>query len=138
MLELLVVLALIGLLAAIAVPKLRVPAFATDVSKAARDIASELGRTRQQAIFTNRPADLSLDLEQLTMRAGERHAREIGGVRRMEVVTVAGNRLNGSEGAIRFYPDGSSDGAEVNLTGENGNTARITVNWLTGRIEIDE
>ncbi|MFC6669230.1 GspH/FimT family pseudopilin [Marinobacterium aestuariivivens] len=39
--------------------------------------------------------------------------------------------------SIRFYPDGSSSGGTVVLTGSGGRY-EIGVDWLTGRVRIDD
>ena len=46
---------------------------------------------------------------------------------------VSGSR----QGAIRFFPDGSSTGGRLELSGKGGKRG-IAVDWLTGRIRLEE
>ena len=62
LLELMVVLAIAALIVSISLPNLRLPGFASDAAKAARQIASGLAEARQAAIFTNTEIRLTLDL----------------------------------------------------------------------------
>ena len=46
-------------------------------------------------------------------------------------------RLSDHEGAIRFYPDGSSSGGRISLR-HGARATVIDVNWLTGKITSAE
>lgn len=46
--------------------------------------------------------------------------------------------MNTDESYIRFFPDGTATGGQILLSGETGGDFRIQVDWLTGRVSIDE
>jgi len=53
----------------------------------------------------------------------------------IELLTVAGERLDAGVGDIRFNPDGSSTGGRIVLADPPRRVA-VGVDWLTGRISI--
>ena len=133
--ELLVVLAVLGLVMALAVPSLgrSLPGFAlrSDV----RTVASALKEARAAAIGQNRETTLILDVAQRTLRLGERaivklHAN-IG-------ISIEGAHPEAPEvGGISFFPDGTSTGGRVTLAlGER--KQHVVVDWLTGTITVVE
>lgn len=136
LLELLVVLAIIAVITAVVLPNLKIPGFASGAAKAAREIASELATARQRAIFAGQPVGLFIDVDTGTIRVGNDPSHRPTGIKRLSIVTTARSVRDASTGAIRFFPDGSSDGGEIVVTGDRGATARIRINWLTGRIEV--
>ena len=137
LLELLVVLAIVGLIAAIALPNLRLPGFASDAAVAARQIASGLAEARQAAIFENRESRLVLDMENKTFAVGSKPAVQLAEIQKLTLLTTERDIVDESRGAIRFFPDGSTGGGEISIRDSSGATAAIKVNWLTGRISLD-
>ena len=137
LLELLVVLAIAGLIAAVTIPNFTLPGFASAAGQGAREVASRLAMARQQAIFANRPVDVFVDVERGSFRTGDGPDWKIGGIRHLSLVTTDAGTLDAFRGTIRFFPDGSSDGGEIEITGADGQTAKLRINWLTGRIDLD-
>lgn len=137
LLELLIVLAIVVLIAAVSIPNLRLPGIATNAAGAARQLASGLADARQTAIFANRETPLIVDIQNRTFSVGSGQAVTLAGIRKITLLTGERDVLDEDRGEIRFFPDGSAGGGEITLQDEAGNTATIRVNWLTGRIALD-
>jgi general secretion pathway protein H len=135
LLELIVVLAIVGLVLAL------IPGFmlrsqpGLDVTMAARALADGLRHTRSQAMLGNREEVFSLDVEQRLFRAGrDQPLKQLDRAIELHLYTAA--ELIGSEsGQIRFFPDGSSTGGAIDLT-RGDLHSQVRVDWLTGQVEI--
>ncbi len=115
--ELLVVLAIMGLIAAFAAPMLSASRPGLDSLAAARTIAARLASARQDAIAG--------DVEkQVAIR---------GGLAGAVPISFRGTL----PGVIAFYPDGSSSGGTV-FVGNGHARHRVNVLWPTGRISVDD
>jgi general secretion pathway protein H len=136
MLELLVVLSIMALVAAFVVPLFGAGVPTAELKGAARQLAAGLRLARSDAVATRQETRLVLDLEQRTMqidRDSRVHAlpREI----ELKLFTAQRDLVNEKVGAIRFYPDGGSNGGRVTLaSGER--KYDVDVDWLTGRVAI--
>jgi general secretion pathway protein H len=124
--ELLVVLAIIGLLAAGAMPMLTTARPGLTAKAAARGIAEDLIAARQRAI--DKGALQRFVLNPAAGRYGARHAVPHG-----VVLGFAGPTRN----EIDFYPDGSSNGGIVTVAA-GASRHRITTAWPNGRVTVDE
>jgi general secretion pathway protein H len=136
MLELLVVLAIMALAAAFVLPLFGSGVSTTELKGAARQVAAGLRLARSEAVATRQETRLLLDLEQRTMRV-ERDPRVLALPRELEMklFTAEKDLVDAKEGAIRFYPDGGSNGGRVTLaSGER--RYDVDVDWLTGRVAI--
>ncbi|MDH3659744.1 MAG: prepilin-type N-terminal cleavage/methylation domain-containing protein [Alphaproteobacteria bacterium] len=135
LLELLVVLVIIGLTAAL------IPGFTLrdrsglDLARAAQDIADGLRRTRSDAMLTNSERRFLLDVEARQFRASNARApRQIGPAIALAFRTARSEQFAETGGAIRFFPDGSATGGVIALS-EGRERRLIEVDWLTGMIE---
>ena len=129
--ELLVVLAIIGLLIA-AAPILMQSAMPGARSlAAARALAQELRQTRGQAIASGNATAIRFDTAQ------QIYLLEPGGRAHALPRTVRFSLPAQAATQIGFYPDGSSTGGTI-LVGDGALRHRVSVNWLTGRIAVDE
>lgn len=137
LLELMVVLAIAALIASITLPNLKLPGFASDAASAARQVASGLAKARQAAIFANRESKFVLNIENRTYAIDGGPSVALNGIRKVSLLTADREILSETEGAIRFFPDGSAGGGEITLLDETGGTAILKINWLTGRIFLD-
>lgn len=134
--ELLVVMAIIGLIVAL------VPGFMLrsqprlDVSFAARAIADGLRQTRSDAVVSNRPQVFVLDVREHLFRAGD--ATPVGIDQGIALLFRTGRaEVQGqSIGQIHFFPDGSSTGGQISLARE-GWQADVRSDWLTGLVTVD-
>ena len=136
LLELIVVLAIIGLVLAL------IPGFmlrgqpGLHVEVAARALADGLRQTRSQAMVGNREEVFSLDVEQRLFRAGRgQPLKQLDRTIELHLFTTAGELAGTEVGQIRFFPDGSSTGGAIDLA-QGEQRSQVSVDWLTGQVEI--
>jgi general secretion pathway protein H len=124
--ELLVVLAIIGLLVA-AIPVLLQAALPGARSlAAARALANDLRVTRAEAIAGGAATAVRFDTSKQLYRLEP-------GDRARVLPNHVPFALSGTRSVVAFYPDGSADDARLLVGGH-----RVTVEALTGRIAVDE
>ena len=137
MIEILVVLAIMALGAAIVVPMVGgTGASNSDLRSAARQIAAGLRHARSEAIAQRRETVLTLDLEKRSFRVAQ-EPRDVALPAKIEIklFTAQSDLVNERQGAIRFFPDGGSNGGRVTVaSGER--KYEVDVDWLTGRVAI--
>lgn len=138
LLEVLVALVIGVLLVAVTPPLLSGMSGATELRGAARQLAAGLRNARNEAVTRQQEAVLLLDL------AGHRFA--VSGDPRqvalpnsvaLHLYTAQSELLNDEKGSIRFFPDGSSTGGAITVSGPKL-AYRVNVDWLTGAIAIVE
>jgi general secretion pathway protein H len=134
--ELLVVLAIAGLLLAVTPPLVSSAFPGVELKAAARRTAGALRLTREIAISQGRDAAWLIDVEdnRYWIEDDHRGGRIPRGLE-VELVAAAEEMRSDDVGAIRFYPDGSSTGGRVVLKRGDGGY-QVGVNWLTGRILV--
>ena len=136
LLELLVVLAIIGLVVAL------VPGFVLrsqpqlDVQIAARAIADGMRQARSEAVLRNRPEAFALDVQARVFRAGSQPPVRIGEGFELSFRTARSQLLDAGVAQIRFFPDGSSTGGLIRLA-QGASRADIRSDWLTGLVTLD-
>ena len=136
--ELLVVLAIAGLLLAVTPPLISAALPGVELKAAARRTAGSLRLAREIAIAEGRDAAWVLDIEHHRYRIeGDHRGGSLPGGLDLELVAAEEEMQGEQVGAIRFYPDGSSSGGRVILKRGDGGY-QVGVNWLTGRILIAE
>ncbi|MDQ5908838.1 MAG: ral secretion pathway protein [Pseudomonadota bacterium] len=138
LLEVLMVLVIGVLLVALTPPLLSGMSGSTELRGAARQLAAGLRNARNQAVTGQQEAILLLDL------AGHRFAvsgdsREVAlpGSVALHLYTAQSELLDREKGSIRFFPDGSSTGGAITVSGPK-RAYRVNVDWLTGGIAIIE
>jgi general secretion pathway protein H len=138
LLELLVVLAIIGVMLVV------IPGFmlrgqpGLDVDVAARAIADALRMARGEAMQTNREQLFALDVEERVFRTGQdRPPVQMDRAIEVTFQTVRQEQVSEAIGQIRFFPDGSSTGGRIGLS-RNDRHATVAVDWLTGLVSIDD
>ncbi len=138
LIELLVVLAVMGLLVSlgpIAFQKV-VPGMA--LKSSARAVMAAFHEARGIAISDNRQAVVIIDVDARTYRLGAKApAREVESGVGLQLVTAESERIDDSQGRIRFYPDGTSTGGRLTLT-RNERNYHVVVDWITGRAKLEE
>ena len=137
LLELLVVLAILVLVAAVALPRLTGPSDGVRLQSAVRDLLGALRLTRAAAITGNVEMALVIDVEQRTLQSPVVPPRrfEADIASRMKIAEV--ERASPSRGGFRFFPDGSSTGGDIRFR-LGGREMRVCVHWLTGQARQDE
>jgi general secretion pathway protein H len=87
---------------------------------------------------TRRDALLTLDMESREyLSTGEGEAHKLPDNIDIKLFTAQTEVTSEKRGSIRFYPDGSSTGGRITVaSGER--KYLVDVDWLTGRVSIDE
>ena len=136
LIELLVVLAIIGVLAAVVIPRLGPGVSTTELKGAARQVASGLRLARSEAMASRTERFVTLDLEGRRFMVGaDRREHALPKGIDIQLFTAQKDLVNDKVGAIRFYPDGGSNGGRLTLAaGER--KFEIDVDWLTGRVAV--
>ena len=132
--ELLVVLAVLALALAVIPPSLSGAIDSARFKSTQRDLVSALRHARSRAVNSQQAAAVGINVKQTTIRLGDRQ-RElyIPDDAALTLVTAQREQLAEHEGAIRFYPDGSSTGGQVRFI-RDGQVWSVNVDWLTGRV----
>ena len=136
LLELLIVLSIMAIVAALVLPMFGSGVSTGELRGAARELAAGLRLARSDALATRQETRLVLDLERRTFTL-ERDRRPHALPRQIELklFTAQSDLVNEKVGAIRFFPDGGSNGGRVTLAaGER--KYDVDIDWLTGRVAI--
>lgn len=131
--ELLVVLVVMALLAALASPEFHRALPGLELRANASDIAAALRGARSAAIRDNRETTVAIDVDANRYRLKKWHA--LRGDVRLSLYTAERERLDRGTGRIRFFPDGTSTGGRVSLA-EGERSYHVVVDWLTGRVDV--
>ena len=134
LLELMVVLAIAGLLAALAVPNSLRFYTAMQAREAARTSVAILRDARERALSSGRIQDVQV--RPVARRIwSERHDYQAPASLRVTVHGAA--ELNHADvGVIRFYPEGGASGGGIDLWREDGTGTAVAVDWLVGRVSL--
>jgi general secretion pathway protein H len=136
LLELLVVLAILALTAAVALPHLTSPSHGARLQTAVRDLMGALRLTRAAAITRNAEMSLVIDLEQRSLQSPVVPATRLAADIAADMKIAESERATPSRGGFRFFPDGSSTGGDIRLR-LHGREVRVCVHWLTGQARQD-
>ncbi len=138
LLELLVVITIIGLIYALLPAGIFGGREGVELRATARQVAEDLRRARGQAIAGNREVAFLLDLEARRFGIPGRGAlAELPEGVEAEVLTVNEVQSEVGQARIQFFPDGSSTGGAVTLSGA-GARYEVSVRWLTGEVRLAE
>jgi general secretion pathway protein H len=138
LLEILIVITIVGL-SYVLLPKM----FFSGVSGAelksnARQVAGGLKLARDAAIYSRKPALLTIDLANREFKVdGDERVHKLHPEVELKLYTAQDDLISETSGTIRFFADGSSNGGRVTV-GSGGRAYLIDVDWLTGRVSIDE
>ena len=138
LLELLIVLMIIAFVTAIVVPTLGGGVSTADLKSATREVASGLRYARDQAIAKRTESLLVIDLDARTFSLPpDAHLHKLPEKLDLKLFTAQRDLVSEKVGAIRFFPDGGSNGGRITLAaGER--KFDVDVDWLTGRVAILE
>ena len=136
LLELVIVLFLAGLVAALVVPSFSGTLESARLRSGASDVRAALNLARTLAVSGSSPRAAAFDIE------GGRYAVEgesrsyvlPDGIRIESVRTGAEEATRGTV-RVRFFPDGSAQDAEIVVVSPGGGRLRVTVEPLTGIAE---
>ena len=137
LLELLIVLAILGLTTALAVPMFARAMPDLQAKAAARDVAAMLRSARSLAIAENREVAVVVDLDRRFVDlAGVRSEAIKPGIA-LDLYTAMQELTGRRAGGIRFYPDGTSTGGRVRLS-TTTHKYDVVVDWISGRVTIND
>jgi general secretion pathway protein H len=123
--EILVVIMIMSMVSALAVPALRKSPSQTRLKADASRMAAALRVTRSAAMAQNRPMDFVID-------AGRRsYGSPVVPLSPMDPATIIGTNSH----EIRFFPSGHSTGSDIRLRLEQAE-ARLQVIWATGHVVV--
>jgi general secretion pathway protein H len=140
MLEMIAVLLVIALVAALSPPLFSSGVSASQHRAAARDVAQMLRLARTEAVAKRTDIGVDFNLEQRTMQmpaaTNKRIAKIPEGID-IKLTTTAAETKSETLASVRFYPDGGATGGRVSLKVRE-REFRVDIDWLTGRVSIDE
>jgi general secretion pathway protein H len=137
LIELLVVLAILALMAAIALPGARMPGQAPSLRLVAADIAAKLRAARSFAIAQQREVAFAFDTRARTYGvAGLGAPRALPAAVDVSMTTARQYVRDAGEARLVFYSDGTSSGGTIRLADQHQRVV-IGVGWLTGAVQID-
>jgi len=135
--ELLVVLVVVSLSLAIALPGIGRGLSSGDIEGTARQMLSSMRLARSQAIRQRQPVDFYVDVDRRFYKTGSAgDSRNLPGHSKITLYTARSQMQDDGSGYIRFFPDGSATGGRVTLSMDRSSQL-IDVNWLTGGISVN-
>ena len=136
LLEMLVVLGLLGMIAAVSLPLLRGGARTGLIERTAARLAADLTSTRLAAIRQNMASHLEIDLA-ANSYSGTPHlnARALPAEIPISVKSTTACPGASQAACIHFFPNGSSAGGRI-VVGTGGQSRIITIDRLTGMIRV--
>lgn len=136
LIEVLVVMILMLLTLSLVPPLFSSGASGVELKAAARQIAAGLRKARSQAVTSRREAALELDVDQKHFTLlGDKKTYRLPAKVDLSLFTAESERTGEKTGAVRFFPDGSSTGGRITLTGGK-QEYRVDIDWLTGQVSI--
>lgn len=135
--ELLAVLALIGLIMGMVGGSIFRNLDSVKTRRAGKDVMTALRYTRGQAIITRQEQWLEINIEKMTYLAPGKEAVTLPEGVEISVKTALSDILNETTGRVRFFPDGSSTGGRITLLAGQREWL-IKVAWLTGEITLED
>ncbi len=138
LIELIVVLVVMALASALAIPLVYKALATAEVSGAVRQLSSGLRYARSQAITNNRETVFMVDVEKRNYGVGTGAVMAtVAESLDLTLVTAESERLSDELGGVRFFPNGTSTGGRIDIS-DGLRTYSVAVDWLTGRVSIQE
>lgn len=133
LLELLLVITVAGLIAAVAIPSLPGALESARLRGSAGEVRATLTLARTLAVSEARNRSVAFDLDRGEYGIdGDARKRLLPEGIRLAALRPGGSAEEQGVVRVRFYPDGSADGAEVTISSSGGGRMRIRVDPLTG------
>jgi len=136
--EMLVLLVILALCSALAVPTLRNPYGSGSIVTSAREIAAMMREARARAIFegSEKAVRLNLDAREAETDVDQKTVLLPHGVS-VKLFTARDEVVAGTVASYRFFPDGTSTGGRIELSLRDDRQV-IGVDWLTGKVSRGE
>jgi general secretion pathway protein H len=133
--ELILALAILGMVAAVVVPQLARAPGPIEIRVAAEQIAALLRTDRNMAMRLHRPVVSAVNVKDGVVSAGAGDGL-VQIPRGIKIEFVQSSRVLASHGGgFEFRPDGHSSGGALTLSREDF-SYRISVNWLTAGVRV--
>ena len=136
MMEILIVLAIMAIVAAFTIPMMGSGVSNTALKGAARELAAGLRFARSEAVAKRHETFVAIDLAGRRFKVADdpvEHTLPKGA--ELKLFTAQADIVNDTTGAIRFFPDGGSNGGRITVA-SGPRKFDIDVDWLTGRVAI--
>jgi general secretion pathway protein H len=138
LIELLLVLVIIALASAVAIPNIGSGNQVATLNAAAREIASALRFARGHALTHRKESRFLFDLDSNSYQVTDKDKRYTISKDIAVTLDVAESQLESErQGGVRFFPDGSATGGRITLEIAE-NKRQLDINWLTGQVELHE
>ena len=141
LLEMVVVMMIIGLASALAMPMIEGGFDAREVRRAARQIASTMHYCRGEAVSLGAPQELVIDTWRNTIHTTAWDRWAVLTDRAMITDVRGGNALGDGMVQVLFFPNGSTSGAEVLLASRRNhfaNRLRVALDPLLGSVRVED
>jgi general secretion pathway protein H len=136
LLELLVVLAILGLTLVLATPMIGRVMPGLELRTQAHDVATALREARARAIGRNEVVTIVVDRERRTLEADGKPLVRLNRAMDMSVLRTMPRAL-AADDVMRFFPDGTSTGGRLTLALGAGQE-HVVVDWLTGAVSLED
>jgi len=136
LLELLVVLAILGLTLVLAMPMIGRALPGLELRTQAHDVATALREARTRAIGRNEVVAIFFDREERALETGGKPLVRLDRAIDLSVLPAM-TRAPGDDDILRFFPDGTSTGGRLTLAHGEGQK-HVIVDWLTGAVSLEE
>lgn len=136
LIELIVVLALAGLLLAVVPMSLSRYKESADYRDTVRRFAALLSEARQTAVSGGKSVAFTVDLAARQYGVEGRHLRDIPEDLTVRAI-VADTELVANVARVRFFPGGNTTGGSFEVVRPSGDGARLRADWLDGRVTIE-
>lgn len=136
LIEILVVFLIIGLILSVVSPMLR-PNESFKMRSAARDLTLNLRKARSEAVIKNLSVAVIIDTKNKQFRLETQDKLYELPASAEILVTTVESEVDGELAGMRFFPDGSSTGGTIELTGEKSGYT-LAVDWLTGGVQLKQ
>jgi len=136
LIEVLIVMAILALVAAVALPSVRPPDRAHSLRSIAADIAGRLRAARATALAENREVAFAFDAERRAYAVeGTGPPQPLPPAIELSITTAREFVREAQDVKVVFFADGTSSGGAIKLS-EAQQSVTITIAWLTAAVEI--
>ena len=136
LLELLIAMAIAGLVLAVSVPASARFYQSMQYREAVRDVVTFIASARYTAVKTGRPQDVKVNPKSNELRLNDTVKQLPSG---LTLAVHSARELSEPDvGVLRFYPEGGSSGGGIDIETPTGTGVRITVDWLVGTVSQEK
>ncbi|MCL1926514.1 MAG: prepilin-type N-terminal cleavage/methylation domain-containing protein [Syntrophorhabdaceae bacterium] len=137
LMELLVVLFILSLFAALAAPSFSRTLLSGRMRACAAEVRATLSKARSHAIAEGRTRFVVFNLEEGTFGLdSDAVLRGFPEPIQLGSLIVAGEEVRGTTARVRFFPDGTAEEAEISVASGDGGMLLLRMDPLTGIVEV--